>query len=299
MSRLAARVLAGSTLALVAVGLLLLERSAPDGLVAWACATVLVLLTSWELANMGAFRARNLGLPLYVATLGVSAATWFGYGGLGMLGSNAGAWYLASFPMQYLIALFLALFLSNLRAGPRTVEIVAPFPPRPWHESVAMTPVVLAVWSVPPLFGLVPIAREFGTFGLVALLVLSKLGDSAGYFVGRAIGKRHPFPAISPGKTVAGCVASLVAGMVAGAVLVPLARHELGARTLILGIAVGLVINVAAQAADLSKSWVKRRAGVKDSSHLLGPSGGVLDVIDSLLFTTPLAVLLWPWIFGG
>ena len=297
MSRLAARVLAGSTLALVAGGLLLLERAAPDGLVAWACATALALLTSWELAHMGAFRARGLGPPLYAATLGVSAATWFGYGGFGVLGSNAGSWFLASFLVQYPITLLLALALSNLRTHSGTVEIVAPFPPHSWRESVAMTPVVLAIWSVPPLFGLVPIARDSGTFGLVALLVLSKIGDSAGYFVGRKIGKRHPFPSISPGKTVAGCVASLVAGVVAGAVLVPLAWNEVGIRSLAFGILIGAAVNVAAQAGDLAKSWVKRRAGVKDSSRLLGPSGGVLDVVDSLLFTAPLAVLLWPRIF--
>ena len=84
MSRLAARVLTGSTLALVAVGLLFLEHRAPDGLVAWACATGIALLTSWELANMGAFRARGFGPPLYAATLGVSAAVWLGFGGFGM-----------------------------------------------------------------------------------------------------------------------------------------------------------------------------------------------------------------------
>ena len=57
-----------------------------------------------------------------------------------------------------------------------------------------------------------------------------------------------------------------------------------------LGAVVGGLINVAAQAGDLSESWVKRKAGVKDSSTLVGPSGGVLDVIDSLLVAAPVAL---------
>jgi phosphatidate cytidylyltransferase len=197
--------------------------------------------------------------------------------------------------MLYLIALGLAGSFSGWRSS-RTVEIIAR-PRKSLEEGVVLAPVALALWSVPPLFGLVPLAIRQGTAGLALLVVLSKIGDSAGYFVGRSIGKRHPFPTISPGKTVAGCVASLVAGVAAGACLVPLLQDQWGIRPVLLGIGVGLVINVAAQLGDLAKSWVKRRAGVKDSSRLLGPSGGVLDVVDSLLLTTPLAVLIWPRLF--
>jgi phosphatidate cytidylyltransferase len=129
------------------------------------------------------------------------------------------------------------------------------------------------------------------------LVVLAKAGDNAGFFVGGAIGKRHPFPRISPGKTVAGCVASLVAGVVVGAILLPLTLGERTPLHVALGALIGGVINVAAQAGDLSESWVKRRAGVKDSSALLGPSGGVLDVIDSLLLAAPVALLAWTWAY--
>jgi phosphatidate cytidylyltransferase len=60
------------------------------------------------------------------------------------------------------------------------------------------------------------------------------------------------------------------------------------------GALVGTCINVASQAGDLFESWVKRRACVKDSSTWLGPSGGVLDVVDSLLFSVPTALIVWP-----
>jgi phosphatidate cytidylyltransferase len=61
----------------------------------------------------------------------------------------------------------------------------------------------------------------------------------------------------------------------------------------------GLVLNLAAQAGDLLESKVKRSAGVKDSSGWLGPAGGLLDVVDSLLLTVPTALVSWPLLFGG
>jgi phosphatidate cytidylyltransferase len=55
-------------------------------------------------------------------------------------------------------------------------------------------------------------------------------------------------------------------------------------------------VNLAAQAGDLLESWVKRKAGVKDSSGLFGPSGGLLDQLDSLLLAVPVALVAWPWL---
>ena len=60
------------------------------------------------------------------------------------------------------------------------------------------------------------------------------------------------------------------------------------------GALAGAAINVAAQAGDLFESWVKRRAGVKDASTWFGPSGGMLDLVDSLLFSVPVALWVWP-----
>ena len=132
--------------------------------------------------------------------------------------------------------------------------------------------------------------------GLIVFLVLTKIGDIFGYFVGRAIGVRHPFTTISPNKTVAGCVASLLAGIAAGLLfgLGGLLPGWFG------GALVGLVLNLASQGGDLAESWVKRTAGVKDSGTAFGPSGGVLDVVDSLLTSAPVAVLLWTlWYSSG
>lgn len=158
---------------------------------------------------------------------------------------------------------------------------------------------LLALWLAPPLPFLFSLFQVYGTSGLVALLVLSKIGDTAGYYGGSAFGKRHPFPGISPGKTEWGCVASFLAAT-GLAVLLYLAgvlpQSPLGIQGALLA---GAGLNLAAQAGDLFESWIKRRAGVKDSSSCFGPSGGLLDQLDSFLFTIPMAAATWPWIFPG
>ena len=63
------------------------------------------------------------------------------------------------------------------------------------------------------------------------------------------------------------------------------------------GLALGLVVNLTAQAGDLLESRFKRRAQVKDSGTTFGPSGGMLDLVDSLLLSAPLVALLWPLLF--
>lgn len=156
----------------------------------------------------------------------------------------------------------------------------------------------LALWLVPPLPALWQVWARFGIGGLVSLLVLSKVGDTAGYYVGNAVGRTHPFPRISPGKTTAGCVASLAAATAVGGALSAAGVLPAGSHGFADGLVAGALVNVAAQAGDLFESWVKRRTGVKDSSTVFGPSGGVLDQVDSLLFSVPVALIAWPVILG-
>ena len=154
---------------------------------------------------------------------------------------------------------------------------------------------LLALWITVPLPAVAAVAPRFGLAGLVSLLILSKVGDIAGYYVGSAMGKSHPFPGISPGKTTAGCVGSLLAGCLGGLVCVNAGWLPSGHLGLLGGVLLGALTNIFAQAGDLFESALKRRAGVKDSATYLGPAGGILDLVDSLLFTVPLALLAWDW----
>jgi len=122
--------------------------------------------------------------------------------------------------------------------------------------------------------------------------------DTSAYFVGRAWGKHHMTPTISPHKTWEGA-----AGGFAGAVAAALALHfllNLGGWSLPLSrlevVGVGCLIGVMAQVGDLLESLLKRRAGVKDSGNLLPGHGGVLDRIDSLVFTGVIVYYFVLWV---
>jgi phosphatidate cytidylyltransferase len=160
----------------------------------------------------------------------------------------------------------------------------------------------IAIWIGPlltlPLVWLWHVWDGWGTRGLVALVLLAKVGDIAGYYVGSAIGVRRPFPRISPGKTVAGCWASFAVGTLAGGALVTGGVLPAGSHGVWGGFTAGAAVNLAAQAGDLLESWLKRGAGVKDSGSWFGPSGGVLDLVDSLLLAVPAALVFWPLVLA-
>jgi len=139
------------------------------------------------------------------------------------------------------------------------------------------------------------VTARAGTALVFYPLVLTWVSDTAGFFVGRAIGKRKLMPSVSPGKTVAGGVGALVFCMLASWayarwLLVPFA--SLGIRPAV-ALVLGLVIGLAVQVGDLVESLLKREGGVKDSSHLVPGHGGVLDRIDSLLFALPVTYFLF------
>ena len=119
------------------------------------------------------------------------------------------------------------------------------------------------------------------TLLLIATVVVS---DSAQYYTGRAFGRHHLAPTISPKKTIEGAIGGLVFGTafmaVVGSLALPAARRA----SLI---PVGVAVVVLGICGDLFESRLKRQAGVKDSSLLIPGHGGVLDRIDALLFATP------------
>lgn len=113
--------------------------------------------------------------------------------------------------------------------------------------------------------------------------------DIFAYFAGRSIGGPKLAPVVSPNKTWAGLIGGMTGAAVIGAIAA--AIFDLPAAFLFAGAGMGLV----AQMGDLYESWLKRRAGVKDSGSILPGHGGVLDRLDGLLpvavFTLALAVL--------
>ena len=130
---------------------------------------------------------------------------------------------------------------------------------------------------------------------LIWLFLVIWATDICAYLVGRSVGGPKLAPTISPGKTWSGLM-----GGVAGAGLVgALAATGLGAGHWFAA-AVGACLAVIGQAGDLFESSLKRRAGVKDSGHLIPGHGGLLDRIDGLVFAAPaFAGLVWLGLMNG
>lgn len=138
--------------------------------------------------------------------------------------------------------------------------------------------------------------RMFSPWMLLGAMAAVWLADIAAFFSGRSFGKRKLAPTISPGKSWEGVIGALVAVVVFALVcrvLVPGVSAALGAG---MTVALALLYTMTSVLGDLFESLVKRMAGVKDSGTLLPGHGGVLDRIDSLLPTLPMAALIALWI---
>ena len=114
--------------------------------------------------------------------------------------------------------------------------------------------------------------------------------DIGAYFAGRAFGGARLAPRISPSKTWSGLIGGMVAALIASATI--------GDRAGIIGVPlwIGLFMGLLAQLGDLAQSWMKRRAGVKDSGKLIPGHGGLFDRVDGIL---PVALLLGALAYVG
>lgn len=139
-----------------------------------------------------------------------------------------------------------------------------------------------------PVFALLWLREQPGNGLLLTLWALSLVWatDIGAFFAGRSIGGPKIAPAISPSKTWAGLGGGVVA---ATALAYALSKSFSLHPNLVLATP---LLAVAAQAGDFLESWMKRRAGVKDSGTLLPGHGGVLDRLDGVVTSAPLAALI-------
>ena len=124
---------------------------------------------------------------------------------------------------------------------------------------------------------------------VIVFIATAALNDVGGYAAGVLSGGRHKLaPRISPGKSWEGLGGSIAAGCLCSGLMFPFLLH----RSTWLGIAFGLAGVAASTMGDLGESLLKRDIGIKDMGHLLPGHGGVMDRLDSLLATAPVAYLL-------
>jgi phosphatidate cytidylyltransferase len=253
-SNLASRVIVGVFLAVVAIADIWV-----GGPVFTLMIAVGVGLVLWEWCAMHA-----IPLPWRLAGLAVLA----GASGL----AQAGLVLQALALLGAAILVFLPLSALARTAGKRWLSTGLLY---------AGLPAVALIWlrNQPDGFALV-----MWTMGLVWAT------DIFAYFAGRSIGGPKIWPAVSPNKTWAGLLGGMAAAALFSVVFAGVGNWSQSAITMAL---VGALLAVVAQAGDFLESWLKRRAGVKDSGTLLRGHGGVMDRVDGLV---PVCVVVALWV---
>jgi phosphatidate cytidylyltransferase len=243
---------------------------AMGGRVLLAAAALLAGLGAWELLGLAGRKAIPVRrVPGVALALALPVVLYRG----------------GAFAIVALVVAGLAgIALTQLAAGPR--------------EALGAVSVTLfAALYTGFLFGHFVLVREMaplagaaywtGAILLLVPIVLTWINDTAAYVIGHAFGRRRLAPSISPGKSLEGAVGALAVTVAAAVPLVLLADRWVPVFRPVDGIALGLLLGIAAPAGDLVESSFKRDAGVKDASRLIPGHGGVLDRFDSLLFTVP------------
>jgi phosphatidate cytidylyltransferase len=137
-----------------------------------------------------------------------------------------------------------------------------------------------------------------GHFYVLWLIVVTKFSDMGAYLTGTVIGRHPMVPHISPKKTWEGFFGALAFSAGGGCALVSLLPKQLSLLNVTHALILGVSLGFAAVIGDLAESIIKRSAGVKDSGRLLPGIGGVLDLIDSILFTAPLMFFYMRFVIG-
>ncbi len=126
-------------------------------------------------------------------------------------------------------------------------------------------------------------ALPAGSLLVAFLLLVTKSGDIGAYFIGTYFGKHSLIPRISPKKSVEGTVG----GFIFSVAFAILSKYYLPTVSIMHLVILGCLLGILAQVGDLSESLIKRDCQVKDSGNLIPGLGGILDLIDSILFTAP------------
>jgi phosphatidate cytidylyltransferase len=251
------------------------------------------VLTAFLLVPIAVYSALFAPWPLFVAVVALVACLCFHEyaritGAFAPIGFAAGLVLLIAPPAQAILLLFLTALAAMclplaapdmdravLRAGMLVLGVLYIF--GSWKAAILLHDV-----EYPPLQHLAA-GRHWLMFGLM----VNWIGDTGAYYVGRKYGRHRLAPVVSPKKSWEGAIASVLIAVIFGVIYLPLAIPGT-AYWIAAGFAV--IANAAGQIGDLAESAIKRGAGVKDSGTLLPGHGGLLDRVDSTMFTLP---VLW------
>ncbi len=282
---LSQRLIFGPIMIAALVGLMWLDEVAGrvlvkvDGLVALPKGGVLLLAA----LAVALLVARELAYIFQAAGVRASARSMWAAGALGLIGS----WIAPALNGHGAAAMNTAIALALVGGAI-------------WHiRHKQLEGAAGAIAST--LFGFVYLGVLFGfllalrqhqpAWVILGILVVTKSSDIGAYFTGRAIGRHHLIPWLSPKKTWEGLAGGMALAAILGAVATVLGRATLPEETFrltpLVGFLAGGVAGILGQAGDLLASTLKRDAHQKDSGSTIPGFGGVLDVVDSLLLVAP------------
>ena len=201
----------------------------------------------------------------------------------GQLGTSGSPARVNDFETSFLILFVLGLCLLQFFSRSNTTGLAA------------ISTTLFGLMYVPWLLNFIQKINFFpgvdGHYYLLYFVLITKFSDTGAYATGSLIGRHKMIPRISPGKTWEGFGGAIFASTAASLVFVYCLGSRMAGMNWEHAIILGIVLSVTAVVGDLIESLFKREAGVKDSGKFFPGIGGILDLLDSLLFNAPIMYL--------
>lgn len=283
------RLVSGPLLALGGAGLLVADTFlGPYYPLLLLSSLACVLIASYELNNL----LPPPGPRTWLCYLGVTALVLANWPAHLMQWSNAWHWIFGVF-----LIVFMALFLAEGEAFRKPGGAVV---------RLGLSLLLVCYLGLLPAFVIqlrwLPMWE--GTLALAMTIFVPKLGDVGAFFVGRTFGRSRMTPVLSPGKTWEGFAGGLAVAVLVALLLNGLSGYVLERGTLLHwpnAVGFGLSVGIMGVLGDLMESLIKRDVEKKDASNLVPGFGGLLDVLDSVLFSAPVAYAWFamPYVFAS
>jgi phosphatidate cytidylyltransferase len=202
---------------------------------------------------------------------------------LGVIGTSGTPSRVNDFETSFIILFVLGLCLRQFTSKTNTAGLVA--------ISVTLFGLMYVAWLLNFIQKIHYFPGANGKYFLLYFVLITKFSDTGAYAVGSVFGRHKMVPRISPGKTWEGFAGAILVSTLASVIFVQFFRDQMVGMNLLHAIVLGVALSVCAVVGDLIESLFKREAGVKDSGRLFPGIGGILDLLDSLLFNAPIMYL--------
>ena len=201
----------------------------------------------------------------------------------GWIGRSGSPARVNDFETSFLILFVLGLCLRQFFSRSNTAGILA------------ISTTLFGLMYVPWLLNFIQKINFFpgvdGHYYLLYFLIITKFSDTGAYVVGSLIGRHKMIPRISPGKTWEGFGGAILGSVLASVLFVCFLGAHMTGMNGCHAVVLGVILSIGAVVGDLIESIFKREADVKDSGRFFPGIGGILDLLDSLLFNAPIMYL--------